>query len=24
LSTATRGWTRLPPMRIASMASGMP
>jgi len=24
LSTATRGWTRLPPVRIASMASGMP
>jgi hypothetical protein len=24
LSTATRGWTRLPPVRIASMASGIP
>ena len=24
LSTATRGSTRLPPMRIASIASGMP
>jgi hypothetical protein len=24
LSSATRGWTRLPPARIASMASGMP
>ena len=24
LSTATRGWTRLPPIRIASMASGIP
>ena len=24
LSTATRGWTLLPPSRIASIASGMP
>ena len=24
LSTATRGWMRLPPIRIASIASGMP